>query len=99
MRKTSEVFGDFGSLTGSFNRTMIYVFTLVIVLGVAAAQYRNGIFTSITMLIQVVLAGLIASCFFEPVADELDSMFQGGRFAGFEDCIALALLFAGSLLG
>jgi uncharacterized membrane protein required for colicin V production len=76
---------------------MLILFTLVIMLVVAASMYRNGIFTSLTMLIQVPLAGLLAFGFWEPVADELDSFFQDGPLAGYEDCIALTLLFVISL--
>ncbi len=78
---------------------MILLFSFIVIAVVAFFQYRNGLFTSVAMLIQVVLAGLIAFGFWEPVADELDAYFRDGRFAGYEDCIVLAALFSLALLG
>ena len=78
---------------------MLIVLSLVVMLIVAGSQYRNGIFTSATMLIQVLLAGLIAFGFWEPIADELDGLFQDGRMLGYEDCLVLTGLFAAVLFG
>jgi uncharacterized membrane protein required for colicin V production len=77
---------------------MLVILSIIVVLIVAGSQYRNGIFTSATMLVQVLLAGLVAFGLWEPVADELDALLQDGRLAGFEDCITLTCLFAGALL-
>src|SRR4051812_13852607 len=73
---------------------MIWLICVAVILGVAYAQYRNGLFTSAAMLVQVILAGLIAFNFWEPIADMLDSSFQRSMLAGTEDLIALALLFS-----
>jgi uncharacterized membrane protein required for colicin V production len=78
---------------------MLVIFSLLVIAGVALAQYRNGLFTSVAMTIQVMLAGLIAFELWEPVADELDTYLADGRLAGYEDCIALVGLFALSLFG
>lgn len=78
---------------------MLIILSLIVVLIVAGSQYRNGIFTSATMLIQVLLAGLIAFGLWEPIADELDAFFQDGHMAGYEDCLVLAGLFAIALFG
>ncbi len=78
---------------------MLILFTLVVMAVVAASQYRNGPFTSVTVLLQVMLAGLVAFAFWEPVADELDGALQGGRAAGLEDAIALTFLFVAAFLG
>lgn len=78
---------------------MLLILSIIVVLIVAGSQYRNGIFTSATMLIQVLLAGLVAFGLWEPLADELDPLLHDGRMAGFEDCIALTGLFAGAVLG
>ena len=79
---------------------MLVVFTLLLMVIVAVAQYRNGLFTSVTMLIQVMLAGLIAFGFWEPIADQLDSYWPANSaMAGYEDCIVLTGLFALALLG
>jgi hypothetical protein len=78
---------------------MLALLSLIVILIVAGSQYRNGVFTSATMLIQVLLAGVITFGLWEPVADELDAYFQDGRMAGYEDCMVLAGLFAIVLLG
>jgi hypothetical protein len=75
---------------------MLLIFTLIVVVIVAISQYRNGIFTSATMLLQVLIAGLVTFGLWEPVADELDS---AGMLAGYEDCLVLTGLFALALLG
>jgi Colicin V production protein len=72
---------------------MIIVLTLVIMLVVAWTQYRNGLFTSVAYFIMVLLSGLVAFNYWEPIADILDSSFQNGALAGCEDLIALTLLF------
>jgi uncharacterized membrane protein required for colicin V production len=77
---------------------MLLIFTLIVIVLVAGSQYRNGIFTSATMLIQVLLAGVVAFGLWEPIADELDGMLQDGRLAGFEDCLVLTALFAGTIM-
>ena len=60
---------------------MILLFSFIVIAVVAFFQYRNGLFTSVAMLIQVLLAGLIAFGFWEPVADELDLNAPGHRAA------------------
>ena len=77
---------------------MIMIATLVIMLACAWFQYRNGLFTSVTMLIMVFLSGLVAFGFWEPIADILDPMFQNQALAGCEDLIALMSLFCVTLL-
>jgi hypothetical protein len=72
---------------------MLLLFTLVIVLAVGYAQHRNGLFSSFAMLIQVVLAGLVAFNFWEPLASALEPLFQGNFLAGTEDLLALTGLF------
>jgi uncharacterized membrane protein required for colicin V production len=76
---------------------MILILTLVIMLAVAYAQYRNGLFGSCAMLVMVFLAGLVAFDFWEPIADSLDTSFQNATLAGCEDLISLGCLFAGTL--
>ena len=76
---------------------MIVVATLLIMLAGAYAQYRNGLFTSVAMLIMVFISGLVAFGFWEPIADFLDRVFQNNALAGCEDMIALTLLFSVTL--
>ncbi len=76
---------------------MLLYFTVLVMLIVAYAFSREGLFTALTMLINVILAGVIAFNFFEPLASLLESGFQGGAFVGFEDLLCLMFLFCGSL--
>ena len=66
-------------------------------LATAYAQYRNALFTSIAMFIMVLISGLVAFGFWEPIANLLDLAFQDKPLAGCEDMITLVLLFALSL--
>jgi uncharacterized membrane protein required for colicin V production len=73
---------------------LLIIATILISLGVGWAQYRNGLFSSVAMLIKVVLAGLVAFNFWEPIADALDPAFQNNVLAGSEDLLTLMALFA-----
>jgi len=79
---------------------MIIVATLLIMGAAVYAQYRNALFTSVAMLMMVLLSGLIAIGFWEPIADLLDLAFQQNlkAFSGSEDFIVLATLFCLSML-
>ncbi len=68
--------------------------TILIMLLVAYAYLREGLFTACTMAINVVLAGLVAFNFWEPLAALLDPMLAGSFLAGYEDAFCLVLLFA-----
>ncbi len=76
---------------------MLEFFTIAVMAAVAYASVREGVLTAITTLVNVVLAGLVAFNFYEPLAGELEKMFKGTFLAGFEDAIVLFVLFAGSL--
>ncbi len=78
---------------------MLVLFTLIVMGVVAFMQYRNGLFTSAAMIVQVLLAGLVAFGFWEPIANELDGSFANGSLAGYEDAIALVGLFSLTLAG
>lgn len=72
---------------------MLSLFTILIVLAVGYAQHRNGLFSSIAMLIMIVLAGVVAFNFWEPIANVLDPTLQGTFLAGTEDLLVLVSLF------
>lgn len=78
---------------------IMIVATGLIIFAVGWAQYRNGMFTSCTMLISVLIAGLVAFELFEPIADVMDVSFQNGALAGCEDFIVIMLLFCPTLYG
>ena len=71
--------------------------TLILMLIVAYALHREGLFTALLMCLNLLLAGIVTFNFFEPVADWLDGLFRGSALAGFEDAITLGVLFAASL--
>ena len=73
---------------------MITIFTILLILITGWSQYRNGLFTSIAMLIMVFLSGLVAFNFWEPIADQLDGILQTTALVGCEDMILLTLLFS-----
>jgi hypothetical protein len=66
-------------------------------IAVGYAYFREGLFTAATMCINVIFAGLIAFNFWEPLANLLDSSFQGTILAGYEDAFVLVGLFCVSL--
>ena len=78
---------------------MIAIATLVIMFAAVYANYRNGLFTSVAMLMMVLLSGLFAFGFWEPIADVLDLAFQQNLrvISGGEDFLVLAILFCLSL--
>jgi hypothetical protein len=79
-------------------------FSVVIMLALGYAFLREGLFTAFCMCFNVFFAGLIAFNFFEPIADLLEPAFPVYKgadkppyFWGYEDVIALMLLFSISL--
>src|SRR5207302_6291781 len=64
---------------------------------VAYAYLREGLFTACTMAINVLLAGLIAFNFWEPLAALLDPTLAGSFLHGYEDAFCLIVLFAAAL--
>jgi hypothetical protein len=70
------------------------VLSVAVVLITVYAFWREGVLTAFTMMCNVVLAGLVAFNFWEPIARELGSVFADTFLAGLEDCLCLTLLFA-----
>ena len=74
---------------------MLIIGTLAIMLLVGYFHAREGLFTAVTMLVNVLVAGLIAFNFWEPVAGYLGS----GSLKPYADILCLVLLFCVSLIG
>jgi hypothetical protein len=72
---------------------MLEVFTVLVMLGVAAALAFEGLFTALCMFVNVILAGLITFNFYEPLADFLEENLAGTQALGHEDAICLVFLF------
>lgn len=68
--------------------------SVVIMLIVAYAYLREGLFTAATMAVNVLLAGLVAFNFWEPLAALLDPMLAGSFLHGYEDAVCLIVLFS-----
>jgi hypothetical protein len=73
---------------------MLIVCTLVIMLAVAYFHAREGLFTAVTMLVNVLAAGLIAFNFWEPLAALLGS----GALKPYADILCLTLVFGVTLV-
>src|SRR5262249_53898081 len=68
-------------------------FTIVVMIIVAYAYWREGLLTACTMFLNVFLAGLIVFNFFEPLADLLEPSLAGSFFHGWEDGMSMMVLF------
>lgn len=73
---------------------MLTFVTILIVLGLAGLFFVQGLSTAFTTFCNVILAGLIAFNFWEPLADLLEPPLSRSFFAGYEDAICLTALFA-----
>jgi hypothetical protein len=72
--------------------------TLLVMAIIAYAFWREGPLTAFAMCCNVVLAGLLAFNFWEPIAAALQPSFMGNFLEGTEDAIALMLLFCPTLM-
>ncbi len=77
---------------------MLALLTIAIMLGTAYAYWREGLLTAAAMLVNLVLAGLVAFCCYEPLADALEGALAGNILRGYEDWLSLTLIFV-PLLG
>src|SRR6185437_3670801 len=68
--------------------------TVLIMLVVAYAFWRQGVLPACAMALNVFLAGLVAFNFFEPIAAELDPMLAESFLHGYEDSLCLVVLFS-----
>jgi hypothetical protein len=73
-------------------------FTFLIMLAGAYAFWRQGVLPAFAMAVNVLLAGLVAFNFFEPIAKQLDPMLADTFLQGYEDSFVLVALFSLALL-
>lgn len=73
---------------------MLAFLTLLVMLLVCYAFWHEGLLTACCTFVNVLLAGLVAFGFWEPVAAALDPMLAGSFLEGFEDCLCLILIFS-----
>lgn len=76
---------------------MLSFFTIVIMLASVYSFFRQGVLPAFAMVVNILLAGLIAFNFFEPISVELEPILDDGFLDGFEDSLSLVLLFSLSL--
>jgi hypothetical protein len=72
---------------------MLTTLTVIVMLVVAYSFFLEGLFTAVTMCLNVLIAGLVAFNYWEPLADLLDPAFTGTALEGYEDAFVLAFLF------
>src|SRR5262249_28608003 len=76
---------------------LLGILTVLVMLVVTYAYWREGLLTACTMFVNVLLAGLVTFNFFEPIADALDPIFADNFLHGWEDAFSLMVLFAFTL--
>jgi uncharacterized membrane protein required for colicin V production len=76
---------------------MLAILTIVIMLVVGYAQLREGLFTAFTLCINILIAGLVAFNFWEPLAAEVEPMVKDTFMEGCEDALCLIVLFGATL--
>jgi hypothetical protein len=72
---------------------MLILLTLGIMGAVGYAFIREGLLTALVSIFNILLSGLFAFNFFEPLATELENQFAGSLLAGYEDALCLVVLF------
>ena len=72
---------------------MLGFLTIIAMGAVTYAFWRQGVLPAFAMMCNVLLSGLIAFGFFEPLAAELDPMMTGSFLHGYEDSLCLIVLF------
>jgi hypothetical protein len=73
---------------------LLIIITLVIMLAVAYAYLREGLFTAFAMFCNVFIGGLVAFNFWEPLADVLEPLLANTFLKGYEDFFCLTILFS-----
>jgi len=76
---------------------LLGLFTFLIMLGGAYAFWRQGVLPAFAMTVNILLAGLVAFNFFEPIAMQLESMLADSFLHGYEDSFCLVALFSATL--
>lgn len=72
---------------------MLIFLTIVLMVITAYAFWQQGLLPAAAMTINVLLAGMLAFNFYEPLAEQLGSMFGDSFLSGYEDGLSLFLLF------
>jgi hypothetical protein len=73
---------------------MLAFLTILVMAIVGYVFVNEGVFTAFVMCVNVVVAGLLAFSFWEPLADAVGGMFAGSILQGYEDALCLVFLFS-----
>src|SRR5438128_1104209 len=73
---------------------MLIAFTIIIMLAVGYAYLSEGLFSACVMCVNVVLAGLIAFNFWEPLAQGFEGMVSGMFLVDYLDMLFLVGIFS-----
>lgn len=76
---------------------MLTALTILIMLIVAYSAFREGIFTALTILVNILLAGLVTFNFWEPLCSLAEPMVEGGFLHDYLDFFVMIALFCLSL--
>jgi uncharacterized membrane protein required for colicin V production len=78
----------------SSEEVAVLAFLTIAVMGIVVYAFWNeGLLTAVCTFVNVLLAGLVAFNFFEPIADALEPMFETSPLKGYEDSLVLVLVF------
>jgi uncharacterized membrane protein required for colicin V production len=78
---------------------LLTILTILVTLAVGYAYMREGLFTAFCMCCNVIIAGLVAFNFWEPLAELLESTLSSTPLHGYEDVLCLLTLFCITLAG
>jgi hypothetical protein len=76
---------------------LLTIITILVSLALGYAYLREGLFTAFTMCCNLIISGLVAFNFWEPLADMLDSPLSNSVLHGYEDIFCLLALFCVTL--
>jgi hypothetical protein len=76
---------------------VLSAFTVIIMLVLAYVFFREGLFTALTMAFNLLIAGVVAFNFFEPMASMAEPFLQNTFLEGYEDPFFMVSLFCGTL--
>jgi hypothetical protein len=77
---------------------MVLGFFTVIIMGICAyAFWREGPLTAFACCVNVLVSGMLAFNFFEPIADLIEPLFKDSFLEGIEDALAMMLVFLPAL--
>ncbi|MEZ6140709.1 MAG: CvpA family protein [Zavarzinella sp.] len=78
---------------------MLTILSLIVIAIAAYTLIQEGVFAAFCHAVNTFFAGVLAFHCWPVLANELESSFQGGSLEGYEDAVALSIIFLPTLLG